>query len=93
MSDKVINGLYREGEPIADTKAPGGPIETKWTRAQFNNALVNPANRRKLTVIIVGTGLAGGAGAATLGEAGYNGRKSKSDVAGVADPGGAVGVW
>ena len=72
MSDKVINGLYREGEPIADTKAPGGPIETKWTRAQFNNALVNPANRRKLTVIIVGTGLAGGAGAATLGEAGYN---------------------
>ena len=72
MVDNLINGLYREGAPIADTKAPAGPIETKWTRAQFENALVNPANRRKLTVIIVGTGLAGGAAAATLGEAGYN---------------------
>ena len=69
---ELINGLYREGEPIQDTKAPGGPIEQKWTKRQFEAKLVNPANRRKLTVIVVGTGLAGGAASATLGEAGYN---------------------
>ena len=68
----LVHGLYREGEPVADTKAPAGPIEKKWTTRQFEAALVNPANRRKLSVIIVGTGLAGGAAAATLGEAGYN---------------------
>ncbi|WP_020144730.1 fumarate reductase/succinate dehydrogenase flavoprotein subunit [Terracoccus sp. 273MFTsu3.1] len=68
----VVHGLYTEGEPIADTKAPQGPIEARWNKRKFDAALVNPANRRKLTVIIVGTGLAGGAAAATLGEAGYN---------------------
>ena len=62
---------YRVGEEIADTKAPAGPIAAKWTSRKFDAALVNPANRRKLSVIIVGTGLAGGAAAATLGEAGY----------------------
>ena len=60
------------GEPIADTKAPAGPIEQKWAKRKFEAKLVNPSNRRKLTVIIVGTGLAGGAAAASLGEAGYN---------------------
>ncbi|MBK9476828.1 MAG: fumarate reductase/succinate dehydrogenase flavoprotein subunit [Tetrasphaera sp.] len=65
-------GLWTLGDPIADTKAPGGPIENKWTKRKFDAALVNPANRRKLSVIIVGTGLAGGAAAATLGEAGYH---------------------
>lgn len=60
------------GEKIADTKAPAGPIDKKWSQRQFGAKLVNPANRRKLTVIIVGTGLAGGAAAASLGEAGYN---------------------
>ena len=59
-------GLWTLGDPIADTKAPGGPIENKWTKRKFDAALVNPANRRKLSVIIVGTGLAGGAAAATL---------------------------
>ena len=68
----LIDGLYREGEKIADTKAPAGPIDRKWTTRKFEAALVNPANRRKLDVIIVGTGLAGAAAAATLGEAGYN---------------------
>ena len=63
---------YRVGEEIADTKAPAGPIAAKWTSRKFDAALVNPANRRKLSVIIVGTGLAGGAAAATLGEAGYH---------------------
>ncbi|MDR1264913.1 MAG: fumarate reductase/succinate dehydrogenase flavoprotein subunit [Propionibacteriaceae bacterium] len=60
------------GDDIADDKAPGGPIEGQWQRRQFEAHLVNPSNRRKLTVIIVGTGLAGGAAAASLGEAGYN---------------------
>ncbi|GAA3605773.1 fumarate reductase/succinate dehydrogenase flavoprotein subunit [Marihabitans asiaticum] len=69
---ELIDGLYREGEPIADSKAPDGPIETRWERHQFENALVNPANRRKLSVIIVGTGLAGASAGATLGEAGYH---------------------
>ncbi|MDP3967602.1 MAG: fumarate reductase/succinate dehydrogenase flavoprotein subunit [Nocardioides sp.] len=66
------HGYYTLGEPIADTKAPGGPIKDRWTTRKFEANLVNPANRRKLDVIIVGTGLAGGAAAATMGEAGYN---------------------
>ncbi len=53
------------------SKAPEGPIETRWSRHKFNMKLVNPANRRKHRVIVVGTGLAGGALAATLGEQGY----------------------
>ncbi|MDR2975460.1 MAG: fumarate reductase/succinate dehydrogenase flavoprotein subunit [Propionibacteriaceae bacterium] len=65
-------GYYTPGTDIHDTKAPAGPIDKKWAQRQFTAKLVNPANRRKLTVIVVGTGLAGGAAAATLGEAGYN---------------------
>ncbi|MFC4016783.1 fumarate reductase/succinate dehydrogenase flavoprotein subunit [Micromonospora sp. GCM10011542] len=64
--------LYTEGDPIADTKAPDGPIETRWERRRFEAKLVNPANRRKMTVIVVGTGLAGGSAAATLAEQGYH---------------------
>ena len=63
--------LYVEGAPIADRATPDGPIETRWERRQFSAKLVNPANRRKLSVIVVGTGLAGGSAAATLAEAGY----------------------
>jgi succinate dehydrogenase / fumarate reductase flavoprotein subunit len=63
--------LWNDGDPIADTAAPDGPIETRWERHTFAAKLVNPANRRKLTVIVVGTGLAGGSAAATLAEAGY----------------------
>ncbi|GMV13819.1 MAG: succinate dehydrogenase flavoprotein subunit [Polyangiaceae bacterium] len=55
-----------------ESKAPTGPIETRWDRHRFEMKLVNPANRRKYKVIVVGTGLAGGAGAASLGEMGYN---------------------
>lgn len=54
-----------------DSKIPSGPIESKWTNAKFNNKLVNPANKRKQTVIVVGTGLAGASAAASLGELGY----------------------
>ncbi|MEV6710038.1 fumarate reductase/succinate dehydrogenase flavoprotein subunit [Micromonospora wenchangensis] len=63
--------LFTEGEPIADTKAPDGPVEKRWETRRFEAKLVNPANRRKLTVIVVGTGLAGGSAAATLAEQGY----------------------
>ncbi len=72
MTDQLIHGLYREGEKIADTKAPlDVPLSECWETRKFNARLVNPANRRKLKVIIVGTGLAGGAAAASLGEMGY----------------------
>ncbi|MFF3438149.1 fumarate reductase/succinate dehydrogenase flavoprotein subunit [Streptosporangium sp. NPDC002721] len=63
---------YTEGAPIRDTKAPDGPIEDRWEKRKFGAKLVNPANKRKLNVIVVGTGLAGGSAAATLGELGYN---------------------
>src|ERR1700712_1592840 len=64
--------LFTVGEPIADTKAPTDvPIGEIWSERKFRGKLVNPANRRRLTVIVVGTGLAGGSAAATLGEAGY----------------------
>ncbi|WP_460741307.1 fumarate reductase/succinate dehydrogenase flavoprotein subunit [Mariniluteicoccus endophyticus] len=65
------DAVYVEGDPIRDTKAPAGPIAEKWDQRKFNAKLVNPANRRKLSIIVVGSGLAGGAAAATLGEAGY----------------------
>jgi succinate dehydrogenase / fumarate reductase flavoprotein subunit len=55
-----------------DSKSPTGPIETRWDRHRFSLKLVNPANKRKHTIIVVGTGLAGGSAAATLGELGYN---------------------
>ena len=54
------------------SNCPTGPIETSWERHRHDMKLVNPANRRKYTVIMVGSGLAGGAAAATLGELGYN---------------------
>ena len=54
------------------SKSPDGPIETRWERHRFNLKLVNPANKRKYTIIMVGTGLAGGSGAASLAELGYN---------------------
>ncbi|GAB3907662.1 fumarate reductase/succinate dehydrogenase flavoprotein subunit [Kibdelosporangium lantanae] len=63
---------YTIGGPIVDTRAPEGPLAERWSKRRFSARLVNPANRRKLTVIVVGTGLAGGAAAASLGELGYN---------------------
>ncbi|MCX7016684.1 MAG: fumarate reductase/succinate dehydrogenase flavoprotein subunit [Candidatus Sumerlaeota bacterium] len=55
-----------------DARIPGGPIEQKWSKARFDNKLVNPANKRKYEIIMVGTGLAGASAAASLGELGYN---------------------
>src|SRR5690606_32500440 len=54
-----------------DAKIPDGPLAEKWDRHKFAMKLVNPANKRKYSVIVVGSGLAGGAAAATLGELGY----------------------
>jgi succinate dehydrogenase / fumarate reductase flavoprotein subunit len=66
------DSFYIDGSEIADTKAPKVSIERRWEDRRFQARLVNPANRRKLSVIIVGSGLAGSSAAATLGEAGYN---------------------
>ncbi len=55
-----------------DSKIPSGPIEERWENHKFNMKLVNPANKRKFTVLVVGTGLAGAAAAATLAELGYH---------------------
>ena len=57
---------------ILDGKAPTGPVETSWDRYRFDQKLVNPSNKRKYKILVVGSGLAGGAGAASLGELGYN---------------------
>jgi succinate dehydrogenase / fumarate reductase, flavoprotein subunit len=55
-----------------DSKTPSGPVEERWENHKFNMKLVNPANKRKFTVLVVGTGLAGAAAAATLAELGYH---------------------
>jgi succinate dehydrogenase / fumarate reductase flavoprotein subunit len=55
-----------------DARIPSGPIEKKWDSSKFEMKLVNPANKRKYDIIVVGSGLAGGAAAATLAELGYN---------------------
>src|SRR5450432_2694532 len=55
-----------------DSGVPSGPIEKKWDAAQFEMKLVNPANKRKFSVIVVGSGLAGASAAASLGELGYH---------------------
>src|SRR5271170_7260189 len=54
-----------------DSKIPSGPLEKKWEKHKFESKLINPANRRKYDIIIAGSGLAGGAAAATLGDLGY----------------------
>ena len=56
---------------ILDSKVPEGPIADKWTKHKFASKLVNPANKRKFKIIVVGTGLAGSSAAATLAELGY----------------------
>ncbi|HEV8215615.1 MAG TPA: FAD-binding protein, partial [Gemmatimonadaceae bacterium] len=54
------------------SRIPSGPLVEKWSKHRFEMKLVNPANKRKYTVIVVGSGLAGGAAAASLSELGYN---------------------
>ncbi|MBT6615532.1 MAG: succinate dehydrogenase (quinone) flavoprotein subunit, partial [Deltaproteobacteria bacterium] len=57
---------------VLDSKVPGGSLEGKWDQHKFDLKLVNPANKRKFSVIVVGTGLAGASAAASLAELGYN---------------------
>lgn len=57
---------------MLDSKIPAGPLAEKWSKHKFNLKLVNPANKRKYTIIVVGTGLAGASAAASLAELGYN---------------------
>ncbi len=57
---------------VLDSKIPKGPLEDKWSNYKNNIDLVNPANKRNIDVIVIGTGLAGGSAAATLAELGYN---------------------
>ena len=73
--EAVVNAhtdLYEVGDPIHDTKAPDAAIEQRWSQRKFDAKLVNPANRRKHKIIVVGTGLAGGSAGATLAEQGYH---------------------
>ena len=55
-----------------DSKIPKGPLAQKWTNYKNHQKLVNPANKRKLDIIVVGTGLAGASAAASLGAIGFN---------------------
>ncbi len=55
-----------------DSKVPSGPIQEKWDKRRFELKLVNPANKRKYTIVVVGSGLAGASAAASLGELGYH---------------------
>ena len=56
---------------VLDSKIPSGPLEQKWSKHKMDSKLINPANKRKYSVIVVGSGLAGGAAAASLAELGY----------------------
>lgn len=67
-----LSNYFVDGDPVADAAAPDVPLSRSWDQHRLDAKLVNPANRRKRSVIIIGSGLAGGAAAATLGEAGYH---------------------
>jgi len=61
-----------ESSSVLDSRIPAGPIQDKWDKCKFEMKLVNPANKRKFNIIVVGTGLGGGSAAATLAELGYH---------------------
>lgn len=65
-------GAQTEFTVALDSQVPSGPIEQRWDKHRFDMKLVNPANKRKYTVIVVGSGLAGASAAATMAELGYN---------------------
>ena len=68
---KTVKTNSRTSKVILDSKIPAGPIADKWDNHRFNLKLVNPANKRKYEVIVVGSGLAGASAAASLAELGY----------------------
>src|SRR5512135_1206816 len=57
---------------VLDSKVPSGPLETKWDRHRFSEKLVSPNNKRRINIVVVGTGLAGASAASTLGQLGYH---------------------
>ena len=63
--------MIQVAEKLLDSKAPSGPVQEKWDKHRFDLKLVNPANKRKFTIIVVGTGLSGASAAASLAELGY----------------------
>ena len=65
------NRLHKRTTEMLEARIPSGPIEQKWDNCRYEMKLVNPANRRKHSIIVVGAGLAGAAAAATLGQQGY----------------------
>ena len=68
----LLDALSERVSRTLDSRVPSGPLAEKWDRHRFESRLVNPANRRKYTIIVVGTGLAGASAASSLGELGYN---------------------
>ena len=68
MEENIKNNV---AQPVIDSKIPEGPVAEKWTNYKAHQKLVNPANKRRLDIIVVGTGLAGASAAATLGEMGF----------------------
>src|SRR5690606_10980210 len=72
LTDQLIAGLYREGDPIADTKPPALPIDRRRRARQLAPPLVTPAHRRQPTLLLPGPGPARAPAGATLREAGYN---------------------
>jgi len=72
MSDVTVQAEPATTNTVLNSRVPEGPIEDLWDNYQASMKLVAPANRRKHTIIVVGTGLAGGSAAASLGEMGYN---------------------
>jgi succinate dehydrogenase / fumarate reductase flavoprotein subunit len=64
--------MVRVASDTLNSRVPDGPLQQKWDKHRFDLKLVNPANKRKFTVIVVGTGLAGGSAAASMAELGYN---------------------
>lgn len=64
--------MVRVASDTLNSRVPDGPLQQKWDKHRFDLKLVNPANKRKFSVIVVGTGLAGGSAAASLAELGYN---------------------
>lgn len=75
FSDSEAEARITDSRRRSDTPpdgAPSGPLASKWTRHKDTSKLISPANRRKYTIIVVGSGLAGAAAAATLSEQGYN---------------------
>ena len=68
MEENLKNNV---AQPAIDSKIPEGPVAEKWTNYKAHQKLVNPANKRRLDIIVVGTGLAGASAAATLGEMGF----------------------